>query len=106
MNTIDIVYVVLGIVSILVTGVLIPLIKRKTNKIDIQNNMAMVEIAVKAAEQIYHQSGQGKIKKQYVLEYLNTKGIKISEQDLDNMIEAAVLELNRWKELLIDELED
>lgn len=28
---------------------------------------------------------------------LNEQGIKLSEKELDNMIEASVLELNRWK---------
>lgn len=29
---------------------------------------------------------------------LNEQGIKISEKELDDMIEASVLELNRWKQ--------
>lgn len=28
---------------------------------------------------------------------LNEQGIKLSEKELDDMIEASVLELNRWK---------
>ena len=34
------------------------------------------------------------IKKKYVVEYLRNKGINISEEDLNILIEAAVRELN------------
>ena len=87
MNTNNIFYVVLSVVSILITGVLIPYLKSKG-------------LQVKAAEQIYKKSGQGQLKKQYVLMRLNEQGIKISKKELGDMIEASVLELNRWKEEL------
>lgn len=93
----NIFYVILSIVSVLITGVLVPLLKQKYGKEKIVNVMEVVDIAVKAAEQIYTQTGQGQLKKQYVLMRLNEQGIKISEKELDDMIEASVLELNRWK---------
>lgn len=93
----NIFYVILSIVSVLITGVLVPLLKQKYGKEKIVNVMEAVDIAVKAAEQIYTQTGQGQLKKQYVLMRLNEQGIKISEKELDDMIEASVLELNRWK---------
>lgn len=52
-----------------------------------------VKIAVKAAEQIYDGSGQGKEKFAYVSEWISKK-FKISESDLKNLIESAVYELN------------
>ncbi len=52
-----------------------------------------VKIAVKAAEQIYDGSGQGKEKFAYVSEWISKK-FKISEADLKNLIESAVYELN------------
>ncbi len=94
----NIFYVVLSIVSVLVTGVLVPLLKQKYGKEKVTSVMEAVEIAVKAAEQIYSASGQGQLKKQYVLMRLNEQGIKLSEKELDDMIEASVLELNRWKQ--------
>ena len=96
----NIFYVILSIVSVLVTGVLVPLLKQKYGKEKVTSVMDAVEIAVKAAEQIYSASGQGQLKKQYVLLRLNEQGIKLSEKELDDMIEASVLELNRWKEEL------
>lgn len=52
-----------------------------------------VGVAVKAAEQIYNGSGQGKEKFAYVSEWISKK-FKISEADLKNIIESAVYELN------------
>lgn len=52
-----------------------------------------VKVAVKAAEQIYTESGQGKEKFAYVSEWISKK-FKISETDLKNIIESAVYELN------------
>ena len=94
----NIFYVVLSIVSVLVTGVLVPLLKQKYGKEKVLSVMEAVDIAVKAAEQIYKETGQGNLKKQYVLMRLNEQGFKITEKELDDMIEASVLELNRWKQ--------
>ena len=52
-----------------------------------------VGVAVKAAEQIYKESGYGKEKFAYVSEWISKK-FKISEADLKNIIESAVYELN------------
>lgn len=93
----NIFYVALSIVSVLVTGVLVPLLKQKYGKEKVISVMEAVDIAVKAAEQIYTKTGQGNLKKQYVLMRLNEQGFKVSEKELDDMIEASVLELNRWK---------
>ncbi len=93
----NIFYVILSIVSVLITGVLIPLLKQKYGKEKVTNVLEAVDIAVKAAEQIYTKTGQGQLKKQSVLMRLNEQGIKLSEKELDDMIEASVLELNRWK---------
>ena len=94
----NIFYVVLSIVSVLVTGVLVPLLKQKYGREKVLSAMDAVDIAVKAAEEIYKETGQGDLKKQYVLMRLNEKGFKITEKDLDEMRKASVLELNRWKQ--------
>lgn len=98
MNAVNIFYVILSIVSVLITGVLIPYLKQKYGRDKVLSVMEAVDLAVKAAEQIYTKTGQGQLKKQYVLMRLNEQGIKLSEKELDDMIEASVLELNRWKQ--------
>ncbi len=44
---------------------------------------------------IYTESGMGEQKKAYVLQYLNKKGFTLDYDTLDNLIENAVLVLNR-----------
>lgn len=46
---------------------------------------------------IFTESGMGKQKKAYVLEYLNKKGFTVDYDTIDNLIENAVLELNAEK---------
>ena len=55
-----------------------------------------VGIAVRAAEQIYKESGAGKEKFAYVSKWISEK-FKISEADLKNLIENAVFEINKDK---------
>mgnify|MGYP002519975224 CR=1 FL=1 len=57
------------------------------------NVIKWVKIAVKAAEQIYKESGKGKEKFEYVSKWISEK-FKIPEEDLKNIIESAVFELN------------
>ena len=98
MNAVNVFYVILSIVSVLITGVLVPLLKQKYGREKVLSIMDAVDLAVKAAEQMYKETGQGDLKKKYVLMRLNEQGIKISEKELDDMRRASVLELNRWKE--------
>lgn len=85
----------------LILGVVIPfmlfvmgfyLVKRFRN----DNIMKYVNIAVKAAEQIFNSQGQGKEKFAYAVKWITAK-YKISEEDLKNFIESAVYELNKDK---------
>lgn len=74
---------------------LIPLIKQKLGEAKTEDLMRWIKIFVKAAEQIFQESGLGEKKKQYVLDRLAEKGYTIDTEALNEMIEAAVLELNR-----------
>jgi len=97
LGMVDVTNIVQGVVLILVavvTGFLIPYIKKKTNLEDYNGIMFWVKLAVQAAEQIYNKDGQGEIKKEYVLHYLESKGLHIDENSLDSMIESAVYEIN------------
>ena len=53
-----------------------------------------VTVAVGAAEQIYKEKGQGKEKKEYVVEFLDSIGVKLTIEELNVLIESAVKELN------------
>ena len=89
-----IILAVIALLSAIVTGVVVPYIKSKTTESQRQNIYTIVQLAVSAAEQIYFKPGQGQKKKEYVINYLSSKGIKLTVEDLNVMIEAAVKELN------------
>lgn len=78
----------------LITAFVIPWIRRNTSAKDREELLKWVEIAVAAAQQLYHQL-DGAQRKEYVRNYLNTKGYDVSDKDVDNAIEAAVLKLHR-----------
>ena len=103
MDNFNIIQVVLAIVSIVVTGILIPLIKTKISKTDLEKALVITDIAVKAAEQIYKESGQGPIKKKYVVDYLRKSGLDLSDEEINALIEATVKELNLWQAELVKE---
>ncbi|NLY08516.1 MAG: phage holin [Tissierellia bacterium] len=88
---------VLTIISALVTGLLIPYLRGKIKAEDRKKILTIVKYAVMAAEQLFNESGQGEIKKQYVIEYLAKQGFKLNTDELDMLIESAVKELNLWQ---------
>lgn len=85
---------VLTILFALVTMYVIPWIKTKVSAEELTEIIKWVKIAVQAAEMIYKESGMGEEKKAYVKTFLEDKGIKYDERQIDSMIESAVLELN------------
>ena len=104
MNTIDITPVVNAVIALTATVVsvsLIPWIKSKTTAQQRSELVAWAKIGVAAAEQIYVGQGRGDEKKQYVLEFLKSKGFDLNEESVNNAIEAAVKQLNT-EGLLID----
>lgn len=84
---------VLTILFALVTMYVIPWIKTKVSAEELTEIIKWVKIAVQAAEMIYKESGMGEEKKAYVRTFLEDKGIKYDERQIDSMIESAVLEL-------------
>ena len=104
MNTIDITTIVNAAIALIGAGVsvfLIPWLKSQTTEAQRKELTAWVKIGVAAAEQIYVGQGRGDEKKQYVLEFLKSKGFDLNEESVNNAIEAAVKQLNT-EGLLID----
>jgi hypothetical protein len=62
----------------------------------------MVEVAVRAAEQTIKGSGMGAVKKEQVLEFVSfwmlEHGVNISQDQLNQLIEACVFNMNREAE--------
>lgn len=89
--------IVLGVISILgviITYMVVPFLKSKTSKEQRETIMFWVSVAVTAAEQIFNERGMGEEKKKFVVGFLVEKGIKVSLDELDVLIESAVKELN------------
>lgn len=84
---------VVSLVSVIITVIVIPYIKSKTTAEQQKKICAWVKIAVEAAEQIYAGVGRGDEKKQYVLDWLEARNIKVNADEINAMIEAAVLEM-------------
>lgn len=90
--------ILISLISALVGYLLIPYLKSKTTTEQQQNIIFWVKVAVNAAEQIYKEKGQGKQKKEYVLEFLKSLGLKVTEEEAEILIEALVLEMNKLKQ--------
>ena len=84
---------VIGICVLFVTMVILPLARAKFGNENVSEFLRWVKIGVQAAEQIYAIT-DGEQKKMYVLEFLDSKGYDINEDEVDKAIEAAVLELH------------
>lgn len=98
MDITQIVSLIIAAMGLVLTGIFMPYIKSKATSEQLNTLYAAVKIAVYAAEQIFG-SGTGLQKKQYVIEYLASKGLYVDEEvissDLNAMIESAVYELTK-----------
>ena len=86
----SIVNAVIALLAAVVSTFLVPWMKGKVEAQKLEKIMDWVTIAVSAAEQIYNESGMGEKKKQYVLDFLEGKGLTVDINSVDAMIEAAV----------------
>ena len=95
---VDITTIVEAVISLavaLATAFFIPWLKAKIDEEKLIELVRWVDIAVKAAEMIYTESGMGKFKKNYVKSFLESKGYSYDSESIDVLIESAVLALNK-----------
>lgn len=85
---------VVTLIFAILTAFVIPYIKNKMTAEGYHEMIRVVRILVQAAEQIFG-AGKGADKKQYVLEGLRTYGYTFDEHILSDLIESAVLEMNK-----------
>lgn len=93
MDYTNIITAVITLLTALLTAFFIPWLKERVGAEKLAKWQQYVEIAVRAAEQLYD-TAQGKEKKAYVLQYLASKGIQFDSDTVDKMIESAVLMLH------------
>lgn len=89
----QVIVAIIGLIGIILSTWLIPLLRAKTTEQKWENAMFWVKLAVQSAEQIYQQQGMGEIKKKYVEQFLKEHNIKLDEKQIDVAIEAAVLQI-------------
>ena len=93
MDYTQIISAVIALISALVSAFLIPWLKTKIDANKLQTIKTYVEIGVKAAEQLYAAT-DGEEKKAYVVNFLAEHGIRFDVSTIDQLIEAAVLQLH------------
>lgn len=94
----------IALIGAIITYYIIPLLKGKISADNWQEIVKWVEIAVAAAEQMQRAGIITVPKKDFVLAFLKDKGVTITDQELDALIEAAVFEINKSKNLLNKDL--
>ncbi len=99
----QIVEAIIGLMGLLITGFLIPYLKQKYSVEKRNQAFQLVRIAVQSVEQIAIATGMsGKEKKAEVIRFLNSYGVKMNAEEMDRMIEAAVLELGAWEKAAVE----
>lgn len=97
--TFNILKIVISVVAALIAYYLIPVLKEKVKDAKYKKLIDAVKTAVEAAEQTFKESGMGKVKKDEVIKFVTSwmveQGFIISDEQLDQLIEAAVFQLNK-----------
>lgn len=102
-NTIDLTMIANAIIALaaaIITTYIIPWIRSKTTENQRREIFAWVDVAVKAAEQIYNGPGRGAEKKRFVLKYLAEKGYTLDDKSVEIALEAAVKEITEREALI------
>lgn len=90
---------VIGLMSVIVATSLVPFIKSKTTNEQMKEIEYWTNIAIQAVENYYKDNpGQGKIKKEFVTDFIKNLWPNIKEEQLDLLIDALVKEMNEIKE--------
>ena len=92
-----IVAIIIALIFAVITIIIAPWIKSRTTSEQLKQIISWVNIAVLAAEQLFKGIGRGEEKKQYVIDFLKSKGYYIDAEKIEAMIEAEVAKLNGGK---------
>lgn len=97
--TLDVLKIVVSICAALVTVYIVPYLKTLRQDKRYASLIGMVEVAVKAAEQTIRGKGEGDLKKAevvaFVSDWMQEHGVKISQDELDQVIECAVYQMKQ-----------
>ena len=93
MDITEILNAAVTLIAALVSTFVIPWLRERCNAQQVERLMLWAEIAVAAAEQLYGDL-DGEKKRQYVLDFLNSRGCKLDGEAVEKALEAAVLRLH------------
>ncbi len=85
MDLTNIFNIIIALLGALITTFLIPYLNSKTTAQQQDNIMLWVDIAVSAAEQLFS-STQGEEKLEYVINYLETKSIYVTREEIESSV--------------------
>lgn len=96
-NLFQIILSAIPVIGALITCFILPYMKANIDSTKLTQYKEWATLAVKAAEMLWRETGQGKDKKAYVIRFLNdlfnSRKIVITEEQLNVLIEAAVKEM-------------
>lgn len=101
----QIITLLISVIGVVLTYFVVPWIKSKTTTSQLDMIKLWINIAVAAAEQMKAAGLITDDKKSYVVKFVRDKGVTITDQELDALIEAAVYEINKAKYLLFKNLD-
>lgn len=97
MDITSILEAIIALAAAVITVFLLPWLSGKTTAQEREELLGWVEIAVAAAQQLYHQcSGQQRL--EYALSVLEERGFDVEEGAVVDAVEAAVLKLHQQLE--------
>ena len=93
-----IIKIAIGLLSMIITVILIPYIRTKTSNEKLAKLATIINAAVRGAEQIFTGTGLGETKKEYVIRFLKNYGyiadIDSISDEINLLIESAVNAMN------------
>lgn len=96
-NLFNLILALIPVIGTILTSVIFPYIKEKTDNEKLAKYQEWAAIAVRCAEMIFNEQGMGKAKKEYVVNFLdemfNKDKVVITDEQLNVLIEAAVKSL-------------
>lgn len=97
--TFAILKIVVSVCAALITAYVLPYLKSLKYDKRFEVLFDMITLAVKAAEQTIKGKGQGELKKEtvanFISEWMDKNGMKITAEELDSLIESAVYQLKQ-----------
>lgn len=101
MDITSILEAVIALATAVITVFLLPWLSGKTTAQEREDLLGWVDIAVAAAQQLYHQCS-GRQRLDYALSVLEERGFNVEEGAVVDAVEAAVLKLHRQMEAAND----